>query len=321
MKNFFRKPCRFGIVYSIALISAVAYVLLQAFVIPTSMVKVTKPTVAATGQSLSSSVNTNTSAADSADSTTSAETASAVAATYTDNSYTDENMSITITKSYVYDTQVYIVDIVLSDVSQLKTAFADDTYGRNIKQTTSEMATNNGAILAINGDYYGFRNDGYVIRDGVLYRDTSGDNEDLAIMSDGSFQIAEESDTSASSLLEEGALQVLSFGPALINNGSVVVDENTEVSKAMTSNPRTAIGMISPLHYVIIVSDGRTSESAGLTLYQLAGLFQEQGCTVAYNLDGGGSTTLWFNGEVINNPTDGKSDGEREVSDIVYFGY
>ena len=55
----------------------------------------------------------------------------------------------------------------------------------------------------------------------------------------------------------------------------------------MTNNPRTAIGMISPLHYVIIVSDGRTSKSEGLSLYQLAGLFKEEGCTVAYNLDGG----------------------------------
>jgi len=308
MKHFLRKPYRFGILYSLVLIAAVTYVLLEAFVIPQSMVKVTKTT---------SSVQLSTSA-----SGASSDSASADEGVYTDNSYTDDNISISISEEYVYDTQVYIVDIQLSDSSQLKTAFADDTYGRNIKETTSEMAESNNAILAINGDYYGFRNDGYVIRNGELYRDTAGDdNEDLAIMSDGTFKIIEESDTSASSLVEEGALQVLSFGPALVNNGAVTVDENSEVDQAKTSNPRTAIGMISPLHYVIIVSDGRTSESAGLTLYQLAGLFVEQGCTVAYNLDGGGSTTLWFNGEVINNPTDGKKEGEREVSDIVYIGY
>ena len=87
----------------------------------------------------------------------------------------------------------------------------------------------------------------------------------------------------------------------------------------MTSNPRTAIGQVSALHYIVIVSDGRTSQSDGLTLYALATLMKDRGCTVAYNLDGGGSSTLWFNGEVINNPTDGRSDGERKVSDIVYF--
>ena len=89
----------------------------------------------------------------------------------------------------------------------------------------------------------------------------------------------------------------------------------------MTSNPRTAIGEISPLHYVFVVSDGRTSESAGLSLYELATVMKDLGCEVAYNLDGGGSSTMYFNGQVINNPTNGTSSGERSVSDIVYIGY
>jgi exopolysaccharide biosynthesis protein len=78
--------------------------------------------------------------------------------------------------------------------------------------------------------------------------------------------------------------------------------------------------MIDALHYIFVVSDGRTSQSAGLTLLQLAEVMQEYGCTVAYNLDGGGSSTMVFNGEVINNPTDGRSFGERKVSDIIYIG-
>lgn len=64
----------------------------------------------------------------------------------------------------------------------------------------------------------------------------------------------------------------VTYGAALVNDGNVVVAENTEVEQAQTSNPRTAIGMISPLHYVIIISDGRTDVSEGLTLYQLAGI-------------------------------------------------
>ena len=88
----------------------------------------------------------------------------------------------------------------------------------------------------------------------------------------------------------------------------------------MTSNPRTAIGMIEKGHYVMVVSDGRTSESAGLTLYQLAGVMKDLGCTEAYNLDGGGSTTMVFNGNVINKPTtNGNTISERAVSDIVYI--
>ncbi|HPG19861.1 MAG TPA: phosphodiester glycosidase family protein, partial [Flexilinea sp.] len=68
--------------------------------------------------------------------------------------------------------------------------------------------------------------------------------------------------------------------------------------------------------------DGRTSDSTGLTLYQLATFMQGLGVTTAYNLDGGGSTTMYFNGTVINNPTtNGNKISERSVSDIVYIGY
>ena len=97
---------------------------------------------------------------------------------------------------------------------------------------------------------------------------------------------------------------------------------NAEVQEKIGSWMRTAIGIIDELHYVFIVSDGRTDESEGLSLYELAEFMQSLGTTVAYNLDGGGSSTMVFNGEVINNPTtNGKSIKERSVSDIVYIGY
>jgi len=302
MRHFFRKPFRFALMYGTSLTLAATLVLLDTFVLPASIAQVKESQSSQVQSSGSTDTGGNS-------------------GTYTSTSYTDDNISVTLKETYEYNTEIYIVDLVLSDVSQLKTALADNTYGRNIKQTTSEMAEAHNAILAINGDYYGFRNSGYVLRNGELYRDTSSGNEDLAVLSDGSFQIVEEQDTSAASLAESGALQVFSFGPALVNDGAVTINQNTEVERAKNSNPRTAIGMISPLHYVIIVSDGRTSESEGLSLYQLADLFVEEGCTVAYNLDGGGSSTLWFNGEVVNHPTDGNRDGEREVSDIVYIGY
>lgn len=184
------------------------------------------------------------------------------------------------------------------------------------------MAQNNNAIFAINGDYYGFRDYGYVIRNGVLYRETANeDNDALVIDNDGNFSIVNESEVTANELLNEGAWQVLSFGPALIEEGEVVVGKNDEVSQAKTINPRTAIGQVDELHYIVIVADGRTSESEGLSLYELAQVMKEYNCTTAYNLDGGGSSTMYFNGEVINNPTSGGSIGERSVSDIVYIGY
>jgi exopolysaccharide biosynthesis protein len=207
----------------------------------------------------------------------------------------------------------------------LKTALAQNTYGTNITAKTSETATANNAILAINGDYYGANSTGYVIKNGILYRDAVRDNAsygDLAIYADGSFEIVYEDEVTAQELIDQGVVNLLAFGPSLVEDGEIVVGTSTEVGRAMASNPRTAIGIIDENHYIIVVADGRTTESEGLSLYQMAEIMKEYGATTAYNLDGGGSSTLYFNGQVINNPTtNGNTISERAVSDIVYIGY
>ena len=244
------------------------------------------------------------------------------AASSSGTTYRDENMTITLTEYQVDGTTVYAADIQLSSASYLKTALAKSTYGKNVTETTSEMAENNNAVLAINGDYYGAQEKGYVLRNGVLYRSTAEKGqEDLVIYEDGSFEIIREEEITAEELLEKGAVQILSFGPALITDGEVSVTENDEVGRAMASNPRTAIGIIDDLHYVFVVSDGRTDESQGLTLYQLSQFMESLGAETAYNLDGGGSSSMVFQGDLVNNPTTtGNSIKERSVSDIVYIG-
>lgn len=243
----------------------------------------------------------------------------------TGNSYKDENISVTVSEYRENDTDIYVADVQLSSPEYLQTALAQGVYGRNVKEETSTIAENNNAILAVNGDYYGAREAGYVIKNGELLRNTSAGREDLVIYEDGSWKIVSENEVSAEELLADGAVQTMSFGPGLIENGEISVGVNEEVKQSMSSNPRTAIGIIDDCHYVFVVSDGRTDESAGLSLYQLAEFMQGLGCTTAYNLDGGGSSTMYFNGEVINNPTGGKAGhgegSERSVSDIVYIGY
>ncbi len=238
-------------------------------------------------------------------------------------SYEDGNISITLTEYREEDTSIYVADIVLSSPEYLKTAFAQNSYGKNVTEKTSEIAEGVNAMLAINGDYYGAQEKGYVLRNGTLYRSEAEEGqEDLVIYEDGSFEIISEESVTAEELLEQGAQELLSFGPALIENGTIAVTEEDEVGKAMASNPRTAIGIIDNLHYVFVVSDGRTEESEGLSLLELAEFMDGLGVETAYNLDGGGSSTMYFNGEVINTPTtDGRSVKERSVSDIVYIGY
>ena len=236
--------------------------------------------------------------------------------------YSDENVSIAMTQYREYDTDIYVAEVWLSSAQYLKTAFAENSYGKNVTAKTSEIASQCEAILAINGDYYGARESGYVIRNGVVYRDYgSGSTDILCIYADGSFAITNSAESSAQELVDAGVWQAFSFGPGLVENGGITVDQNTEVGKAMASNPRTAIGQISELHSVFVVSDGRTDQSEGLSLYELATFLQGLGVKTAYNLDGGGSSTMVLMGEVINNPTTGGSrTKERSVSDIVYIG-
>ena len=293
-----------GIFYGIALTGFTVYTLLDAFVLPKNVVTLEnnnteRQTIEETG------------------------TIEGKQAVVTKNSYESEDIAINITTKYEYDTKIYIADVTVSDVSFLRAGLANGVFGRNIKETTSDIAKENNAIFAINGDFYGFRDSGPVIRNGVLYRSNKrrGSNDVLAVYNDGSFVTMKEENVDAQNLLDSSVLQLFSFGPTLVDNGQISVSANQEVEQSMNSNPRTAIGMISPLHYVFVVSDGRTSESAGLSLAQLAAVMQYAGCQCAYNLDGGGSSTMWFMGDVVNNPTtNGNSISERKVSDIVYIG-
>ena len=241
----------------------------------------------------------------------------------TDSSYRDSDISVTITRYRVNETDVYVADVIVSSPEYLFTAFAKDTYGRNIKEPTSETAERTGAILAVNGDFYGARNQGFVIRNSVLYRSAAQrGNQAFAFFQDGSMKIVKESEVTAQELLEQGATQVWSFGPGLVSDGMISISKNQEVRQATNSNPRAAIGCIDKNHYLFVVSDGRTSDNDGLTLYELAGFMKELGAVTAYNLDGGGSSTMVFLGKVINNPTtNGRNTSERSVSDIVCIGY
>ncbi len=246
-----------------------------------------------------------------------------------DWSYTSESVSIQInqvsTGSGENTVTYYVADVTLSDATTLASAFAENQFGANIIEFTSEIAADNNAIFAINGDYYGFRQDGIVIRNGIVYRDEPT-RIGAAFYQDGSMKVFDETQTSAAELLEQGVWNTLSFGPALIVDSQIVdfegriqIDNNIGNHSIQGSNPRTGIGIIAPNHYVFVVVDGRSKGySRGLTLDEFAQIFAELGCTDAYNLDGGGSSTMYFMGRVVNNPL-GRNQ-ERGTSDILYIG-
>ena len=217
----------------------------------------------------------------------------------------------------------FVADVTVTDATIVRSAFAKDQFGQNIIEYPSVIAERVGAVLAINGDYYGFRDTGIVIRNGVTYRD-AGARQGLAFGKDGSMTLFDETKTTAATLLADGVWNTLSFGPGLVDGGKVIdgidqleIDTNFGNHSIQGEQPRTAVGVLGANHLAFVVVDGRSSGySRGMTLPELAQVFVDLGATTAYNLDGGGSSAMIFNGALVNNPL-GRGK-ERGTSDILY---
>ena len=253
--------------------------------------------------------------------------------TWTDYSYQSDTASIAVTtvQTGSGDDQItsFVADVTVTHATIVRSAFAHDQFGRNITADTSDIASDVKAALAINGDYYGFRDNGIVIRNGVAYRD-KGTRQGLAFYSDGSAQLYDEPETNAAKLVDAGVWNTLSFGPALVRDGQIPSGIDTfEIGdfgpvapgargSVQGNQPRTGIGIVDQNHFVMVVVAGRgANNSRGASMTEFAQMFLDLGAVTAYNLDGGGSSTMVFGGKLVNDPAwfGGK---QRGTSDILY---
>ena len=234
--------------------------------------------------------------------------------TETANSYTSPNVSVTVTQETTSDGRCtyYLADIYLKDITSLRAALANDTYGSGYRAEITDMAVLNNALLAVNGDYYGNTTEGVVIRNGVIYRANDTDCDVCVIYYDGTMRVIPGSDFSVEDAIEDGAWQAWTFGPALLDSDGNAIERFDSTRRLVSANPRTAIGYYETGHYCLVVVDGR-GESEGMTMQELSQLFASLGCTAAYNLDGGNSSVMVWNGMVVNEP----SGGGRASSDAI----
>ena len=230
---------------------------------------------------------------------------------HTDNQYITENVNVTVSTTNENGVTYHTADIYVRDVKYLQAGFVTAEgfgYTKSHNALIQDAAKFANAFVAINGDQYGARKEGVIVRNGVLYRDELF--EDVCVLkNDGTMVTYGESEFTTDAITD-GAWQVWSFGPELLDeNGNTMTEFNTTVGGP---NPRSAIGMIEPLHYVLVTVDGR-GESAGLSMTDLSALMKELGCTAAYNLDGGATAAMAVNGELYSTPSK-----TRSVFDIIY---
>ena len=241
-----------------------------------------------------------------------------------DYQYRDNTRYITINQYTDKGITYYVADVQLADISAFQAALSGDkAYGK--LEPVSAMADRNRAVLAINGDDYGTHKYGTIIRNGALIRANETTRNMMIVDQHGDMSIltdrkGEKPKELGQFLLAENVWHTFEFGPELVRGGQAVeFSAAFDVISTSSSRrePRTAIGQIGPLHYIIIVADGRQDGySIGMTLPELQQLFVAYGAQTAMNLDGGGSSEIWFQGEIINRPAGG---GERYVSDIIFY--
>lgn len=202
-------------------------------------------------------------------------------------------------------------------------------HGYNYPQL---IARNHKVVLALNGDYFTFRTgskipNGIIIRDGVIVnsRTSAGKQvmqpplDELALFADGRFELRYPREVTAQEYIDMGVLDVVAFGPVLIRDG--VMDDRIE-KRFRGLEPRSAIGMVEPGHYIFMNVEGRIKASVGATCLFLAQRMQMRGVTQAFTLDGGQTSGMFFMGTHINEP--GEYNGSkfiRKQPDIVGIGY
>lgn len=235
-----------------------------------------------------------------------------------DHHYEDEVRCISINKIERDGAVCYVADVQLADAAQFRAALAGEGM-----QPLSELAQ--GAVLAVNGDDYGTHRYGTIIRNGELLRTAKTTRHMLIVEESGDLSLRtkrrdENPEVLGAELKARNVRQAFEFGPALVEGGKACTfDRAFDVisTKKSRREPRMAIGQIGPLHYVVVVADGRQpGYSKGMTLPALQELFLELGAQTAINLDGGGSAEMWFMGEVISRPSGGE---ERRLSDAICF--
>ena len=209
----------------------------------------------------------------------------------------------------------YIADIYVTDISCLASYVENGSYESYVTTPALELAEMAGAILSINGDYCNAQaQSGFFVRNGAVYQQNVPARCDICVLyGDGSMETYAPGEYTVEEILEGQPWQVWKFGPELLDgNGQPLESFNTS-SAIEAANPRSALGYYEPGHYCFVVSEGRLRDGGyGLTMAELAQVFSELGCKSAYNLDGGDSACMVFNGQVCN-----VRSGQRELGDIL----
>lgn len=263
------------------------------------------------------------------------------AAYISDMEYQDESISVRLYFGRYAKTDYVCAHVKISHPSQLRTATSNSSFRDTAEGTTRGriIAEKVNAVVAINGDYFTKTDKCQVVlRQSQQVRNQADGHMDvLVIDKNGDFtalpNCTKEEYKEYMRLHEYELYNVFCFGPVLVQDGDSVIPEDyaNGYVGAKNKTQRSAIAQLGPLEYLLVTCSGPQSENNdGMTIYEFASVCEmvgkrlnENGCQLAFNLDGGNSATLVFKaldekgnlGYVkVNCP-----EIERQLSDIIYF--
>ena len=235
--------------------------------------------------------------------------------------YCDETILAIAWKERIDDKCCTCVEVKVADGSQLRRKLAGDKYDSGVREYESQLAAEANAVVSTNGDFYIYRQIGITVFQRQLYRFEGADLDtcfftasgDMLLVPKGSFATREECEAF---IADNDILFSAAFGPILVQDGQLQDIRTYRIGETNRNYSRAAIGMTDELHYFLMTINYGYKADVTATVMQEATIMYNKGCQKAYALDGGQTSELWMNGQILNYVD---WNAERQVSDIIYF--
>lgn len=235
--------------------------------------------------------------------------------------YCDDTILVVCWKEIIAKKVCSCAEVYIADGSQLRRKIADDTYGSSVQLYASDMAESVNAVVAINGDFYSFRNLGITVYQRKLYRCNPLHVDTCFFTAGGDmlFSYAGEikSEEEAQKFIDDNdVVFAVAFGPVLIENGEQRRIDNYAIGEVNGYYSRSCIGMLGEKHYFLMTMNEEGKCTDRCMINELGSNMLNKGCVKAYTLDGGQTSVMIMNGTAFNRVDWGH---ERTMSDIIYF--
>ena len=235
--------------------------------------------------------------------------------------YRDATILALVWRERINNRSATVAEIKVADGSQLRRKLAEDTYGSSVQAYASRLADSANAVVAMNADFYGFRQIGVTVYQRQLFRFSPDklDNcfinskGDMLFMRAGSIQ---DEMQMYQYIADNDVLFSLSFGPILVDNGELQHCDSYPIGEMDREYSRAGLGMTDDLHYLYMTVNHCNGQNPRCNVNEFAEIMYSKGCYKAYNLDGGQTSEIVFHGVPINYID---FNAERTVTDIIYF--